>query len=105
MIRNLKPEPPWNPIFNTGYDWRKLETALEACSDSMLEIHEDSSSIPSYPAHLTRYCKLHLYCWLSLELEFSEILYLDSPSTLARGGGGWMQLRMVFGVDGLRMET
>ena len=74
------------------------------CSSSVVEIHKDSCSVPLYPAHLTRYCNLHLYCQSSLESRISEILYLGSPSMLTGGGGGWMQLGMVFGVDGLRME-
>ena len=88
----------------SGYDWWKLETASEACSSSMAEIHEDLSSVPSYPAHLKRYCNLHLYRQSSLESRILEISYLGLPSTLTGGGGGWMQLGMVFRVDGLRTE-
>ena len=88
----------------SGYSWWKSETASEVCLSSVVEIHEDSSSVPSYPAHLTRYCNLHLYCRSSLELRISEISYLGSLSTLTGGRGGWMQLGMVFGVDGSRME-
>ena len=33
-----------------------------------------------------------------------EILYLGLLLTLTRGGAGWVQFRMVFGVVGLRME-
>ena len=40
------------------YDWWKLETASEICLSSVVEIHKDSSSVPSYPAHLTKYCNL-----------------------------------------------
>ena len=88
----------------SGYDWWKLETASEACPSSVAEIHKDSSSVPSYPAHLMRYCILHLYHWSSLELRISEILYSGLLSLLTGGGGGWMWLGMVFGVDGSRME-
>ena len=88
-----------------GYDWWKLETASEAFLSSVAEIHGDSSLVCSYPAHLMRYCNLHLYCPSSLELRISEISYLGSLLTLTGGGGGWMQLGMVFGVDGLRIET
>ena len=87
-----------------GYDWWKLETASEVCSSSVVEIHEDSSLVPSYPAHLTRYCNLHLYRRSSLESRISEISYSGLPSTLTGGGGGWMRLGMVFGVDGSRTE-
>ena len=75
-----------------GYDWWKLETASEACLSSVVEIHEDYSSVPLYPVHLMRYCNSHLYCWLSLELRISEILYLGLLLTLTGGGGGWMWL-------------
>ena len=88
----------------SGYHWWKLETASEAWSSSMAEIHEDFSSVPSYPAHLTRYCNLHLYCRSSLVLRILEISYLGLPLMLTGGGGGCMWLGMVFGVDGLRME-
>ena len=89
----------------SGYSWWKSETASEAYSSSVAEIHEDSSLVPSYPAHLMRYCNLHLYHRSSLELRISEISYLGLPLTLTRGGGGWMQLGIIFRVDGLRMET
>ena len=88
-----------------GYDWWKSETASEVCLSFVVEIHEDSSLVPSYPAHLTRYCNLHLYHWLSLKSRILETLYLGLLSTLTGGGGGWMRLGMVFGVDGLRTET
>ena len=88
-----------------GYNWWKLETASEACSSSVAEIHEGSSSVPSYPAHLTRYCNLHLYRQLSLESRILEISYLGLLLMFTGGGGGWMQLGMVFGVDGLRTKT
>ena len=81
----------------SGYDWWKSETASEAFSISMAEIHEDSSSVPSYPAHLTRYCNLHLYCQSSLESRISEISYSGSLLMLTRGGGGWMRLGVVQG--------
>ena len=87
-----------------GYDWWKLETASEACLSSVAEIHNDSSLVPSYPAYLMRYCNLHLYRRLSLDSRISEISYLGSLSTLTGGGGGWMRLGMVFGVDGSRTE-
>ena len=73
-----------------GYSWWKSEMALEVCMSSVVEIHKDSSSVLSYPAHLTRYCNLHLYCQSSLELRISEILYSGLPSMLTGGGGGWM---------------
>ena len=88
-----------------GYDWWESETASEVCLSSMAEIHEDFSPVPSYPAHLMRYCNLHLYHQLSLESRISENLYLGSLLTLTGGGGGWMWLGMVFRVDGSRMET
>ena len=62
--------------------------ASEACSSSVAEIHEDSSSVPLSPAHLTRYCNLLLYCRLRLELRISEISYSGLPLTLTGGGGG-----------------
>ena len=64
----------------------------------------DSSSVPLYPAHLMRYCNLHLYRRLSLESRILEILYLGLLLTLTEGGGGWMRLGMVFRVDGSRTE-
>ena len=89
----------------SGYDWWKLETTSEACLSSVAEIHhENSSSVPLYPAHLTRYCNLHLYHWLSLESRILEISYSGLLLMLTGGRGGWMWLGMVFGVDGLRME-
>ena len=87
-----------------GCDWWKSETASESCLSSMVEVHEDSSSVPSYPAHLTKYCSLHLYHRLSLELRIPEISYSGSPLLLTGGGGRWMWLGMVFAVDGLRTE-
>ena len=77
----------------------------EACSSCVVEIHKDSSSVPLCPAHLTKYCSLHLYCQSSMELRILEISYLGLPSMLTRGGGGWMWLGIVFRVDGSRMET
>ena len=77
---------------------------MEVCSSSVAEIHEDSSSVPSYSAHLTRYCNLHLYYWSSLELRILEISYSGLPLMLTGGGGGWMQLGIVFRVDGSRAE-
>ena len=71
---------------------------------SVSEIHKDSSSVPSYPAHLMRYCNLHLYRQLSLESRISEILSSGLLSTFTRDLGGWMWLGMVFRVDGLRTE-
>ena len=91
-------------ILSYRFDWWKSETASEACSSSMAEIHKDSSSVPSYLAHSMRYCNLHLYHRLSLESRILEISYSGSPSTLTGGRGGWMQLGMVFRVDGSRME-
>ena len=88
-----------------GYAWWKLETVSEACLSSMAEIHEGSSSVPSYPAHLMRYCNLHLYHQSSLELRILEISYLGLLLMLTEGRGGWIWLGMVFRVNGLRMET
>ena len=87
------------------YDWWKLETASEACLSSVVEIDKDSSSVPSYPAHLMRHCNLHLYDRLSLESRILEISYSGSLTMLTRSRGGWMQFGMVFGVDGSRTET
>ena len=78
--------------------------ASEVCSSSVAEIYEDSSLVPLYPAHLMRYCNLHLYRQSSLELRILEISYSGSPLMLTRGGGGWTRLGMVFRVDGLRTE-
>ena len=74
--------------------------ASEVCSSSVAEIHEDSSSVPLYPAHLTRYCNLHLYCRSSLESRISEISYSGSLSTLTGAevvecGWGWCLELMV----------
>ena len=90
-----------------GYDWWKSETASEAYLSSVAEIHEDSSSVLLYPAHLTRYCNLHLYCRTSLVSRILEISYLGLLLTLTGGGGGWMRLHLgiVLRVDGSRMET
>ena len=79
--------------------------ASEVFLSSVVEIHEDSSSVPSYPAHVMRYCNLHLYHQSSLELRNSEISYFGLPLTLTGGRNSWMWLGMVFRVDGSRTET
>ena len=54
---------------------------------------------------LNKVLQLALVLLVKLGVKDSEILCLGSPLTLTRGGGGWMWLGIVFGVDGSRMET
>ena len=84
---------------------QSFRSVFEFCGRDPRGIHEDSSSVPSYPAHVMRYCNLHLYHQSSLELRNSEISYFGLPLTLTGGRNSWRWLGMVFRVDGSRTET
>ena len=58
------------------YNWWKLETASEVCSSSMAEIHDDSSSVLLYPAHLMRYCNFAFVLSVKLGVEdFGDLIF------------------------------
>jgi hypothetical protein len=70
------------------------------CSSSVARSHEVSSSVPSYPDHLTKYNNLHFRRWSTLESRTCAITYSCSLLMSTRDGGGWIQFRIVLGVSG-----
>jgi hypothetical protein len=60
------------------------------CSNSVAGNQECSSSVPSYPAHQTKYSNLHFRWLLILESRMAVILYSILLSISIGGGGGWV---------------
>ena len=77
----------------------------EACPSSDAGSHEVSSSVPSYPAHRTRYNSLQRLRLSIFESRISEISYSSLLSMIIGGSGAGVRSGYRFGVDGSSMET